>query len=113
MKGFIRCNMGIKSINSNGRTITIRMNQVELAQTHQQMYQAGFIADKELDCYIVQEYGAWMGNTEGPEISEFYQEYIDKGYELVLGPPAPPMTTGYGIFCSNYMELINSKRKKI
>ena len=52
-----------------------------------------------------------MGNTGTNILNERYQEYLEKGYDLVFGLPAPPMTKGYGVFCSNYLDLINSKGK--
>ena len=34
------------------------MNHYELAQKHERMSAAGFIPDRELNCYIVESYGA-------------------------------------------------------
>lgn len=87
------------------------MNPLELAQKHERMRATGFIPGRELNCYIVEGYGAWMGNIGTNELNEHYQEYIEKGYELVVGPPAPPMIKGYGVFCTNYLELVEYKGK--
>lgn len=108
MEGFIRCNVGSKVVNKRGMLHLELMNNYELAQKHERMRTAGFIADRELDCYIVEGYGAWMGNIDGINgLSKRYQEYFEKGYELVIGPPA----NGNGVFCLNYLDLINSKGK--
>ena len=111
MEGFIQCNISSKVVSKKGMLHLELMNHYELAQKHERMSAAGFIPDRELNCYIVEGYGAWMGNSGSTELNEHYQEYLEKGYELVFGPPAPPMTKGCGVFCSNYLDLINSKGK--
>lgn len=117
MKGFVRCSTASKVVLSHGEFSLEPMNSYELAEENNEMREAGFIPNSDLDCYIVEDYGAFMGNIEQANVeqanvpSEFYQEYIDEGYELVLGPPAPPLKEGYGVFCKNYLELVDSKGK--
>lgn len=116
MKGFLRCSMASKVVLSHGEYTLEPMNNNELAEENDNMRKAGFVPNSDLDCYIVEDYGAFMGNVEGNVeqangLGEFWQEYIDKGYELVLGPPAPPLKDGYGVFCKNYLELVDSKGK--
>ena len=112
MKGFVRCSTASKVVLSHGDFTLEPMNSSELAEENNEMREAGFIPNSDLDCYIMEEYGAFMGNVEQANgLSEFCQEYIDKGYELVLGPPAPPLKDGYGVFCKNYLELVDSKGK--
>jgi len=113
MKGFIKCSMHSKVISHQGRSSLFPMNRYELIERNNKMANAGFIPDYDMDCYVMEGYGAWMGNVENADgFSDFYQVYIDKGYELVFGPPAPPQIKGYGVFCNNYLEIIEMPKKK-
>lgn len=84
----------------------------------------GFKIDTINDCYIKEGYGAYMGtlpinNTE--ELKEYlnmpyYQNFISKGYHIVVGPPALNEQThkisGLGLYCKNYEEIIETKKRK-
>ena len=66
----------------------------------------GFIPNEEYNCYIVEDYGAFMANTNEKEDinNSYYNDYKDDGYELVLGPSSND-DYKYGIFCKNYEDI--------
>lgn len=85
----------------------------------------GFIVDLENDCYIKENYGAYMGTlpTTNKLIIQnylqlqYYQNLINKGYKIILGPPAIDSTNyksleGTGLYCQNYEEFLEPKRKR-
>ncbi len=81
----------------------------------------------ELNIYVNNQYGAWMGNINGninndyelsnlscldfdTYISTPLSKYIDAGYELVIGPAVPETDGkmhGIGIYCKNWQEIIS------
>ncbi len=107
MKGFVSCTRNIEHL---GPFFNDKMKY------------NGFIPQYDLDCYVVQGYGAFMGITNVNSIDEllekyyvFYKEYISKGYNLLIGP-APYVAPQHsrGIFCENYLDiLIKNEPNKI
>ncbi len=99
MKGFVSCT---KNIEHFGPFFNENMSLT------------GFIPNYDFDCYIVQNYGAFMGVVSLDSMDDlykkkyvYYKDYIEAGYELTIGP-APYVASNHyhGLFCKNYLDLI-------
>lgn len=79
------------------------------------MYQYGFIYDYEFCGYIKEGYGMFLTNTDKFDNNEnylekmqndkFYREYLNRGFELVIGPAAPAVN---GQICSKSAVYIKN-----
>lgn len=86
------------------------------------MIKDGFIPMYDYNLYVREGYGAYIGNVLQGDMESYrkngisYQEYIDKGYQLVIGPGAPSYrdsVIGYGLYCKNWEEFVDEKHKMI
>ena len=105
MFGIICCSNGIKCMKDDKENIWyVPLDHEELENHNELMREHGFIPNYEYDCYILDGYGAYMGNTDSEDLSEFYwSSFSNMGYDLVLGPKSCDDICGkYGVFCKNY-----------
>ena len=131
MRGFIKCNIVSKNLYTNDHNYLSNNNEYSKYEKWNLMRRAGLFPYPELDIYVNPIYGAWMGNintniTNPLELLDKSQhdldrvtnipfiEFINEGYELVIGPAAPQtngIVYGTGVYCKNWMEIINKKEK--
>ena len=97
-----------------------------------QMIHAGFRADHAYDVFVMDGYGAIITNVDpvqsvsdlencyNPIIRknpylDLLQEAKERGMKLVIGPGMPDSNgreTGFvGLYCSNYVEVVQKKKK--
>lgn len=105
--GFISCNAHTKSGVNNNELVLEAMTVEELKEHNKEMEENGYIPNYELDCYIVDEYGAWMGYIKGiEEFEQHFGHFMEKGYDLIIKPvKSKGHSTKYNVFCRNYHTI--------
>ena len=80
-------------------------------KNNKEIKKEGFIPNEEYNCYIVDDYGAFMSNTNEKEDinNSYYNDYKEDGYILVLGPSSDDEYK-YGIFCKNYEDIASIEK---
>ena len=77
------------------------------------MRKRGFLIDFDNECYIRKDFGAYIRDLNKSnfelEIQNYYGNYLDKDYKLLLGPAFKEDDNKVGLYCSNYLELLNRK----
>lgn len=80
----------------------------------------GFVFDEQSDCWILPEFGAYMGSYNSWSINfvqkKFNEEFPD--YEIFIGPGVSYSSDikvsdgALGIYCGNYKEILSGKKIK-
>ncbi len=68
-----------------------------------------FVPNEKYNCYVVDKYGAWMGDIKKKKEIENYKIL---GYKLKLGPSSNKHYK-YGVFCTNYKKLLKKKKENV
>ena len=110
-------------------------NLMKLKERQNKFLESGLIVDSECDVFVLPGYGAFFYNTkcktieeeiisckEMPPIMNYHVyvpqeellDYIDKGYDFVLGPPIKIFDNDNkslnGVYCTNYNKTLVKKR---
>lgn len=113
MRGIYRCTIGLTNDSKTGELVPMTDEQLKIR--NQKFMDAGFIPNYELDGFVVDGFGAWMGDiTPTDELNgSYFQPFFELGYNIVLGPKGPNSTSdSVGIFCKNYKELLKNEGTK-
>ncbi len=127
MKGFIRCNTLSRNLSVHDNNYQyIDHDDFEKYRRWDFMRKAGISPYPEFNFYVSNEFGAWMGNinsniknvVELLELNQIdldtvkeipYIEFIEEGYELVIGPGVPETDGkihGNGVYCKNWFDIL-------
>lgn len=110
MRGIYRCTIGLTNDPRTSKLVPMTDEQLKIR--NQRFMNAGFIPDYELDGFVVDGFGAWMGDiTPTDEFNgSYFQPFFELGYNIVLGPKGPDsVNNSVGVFCKNYKEMLNNK----
>ena len=114
--GFIRCNIHEKSVINEDNELTLGiMTEEEIEEYNREMISDGFLPNYGLDCYINNDFGAWLGYAKGmPDFEKNYMSLFSEGYDLVLVPnKSKHGNIVYQVFCKNYEDIYKIAIKKI
>lgn len=97
-------------------------------RSHNSALNMGFKVDNVLDVYILDNFGVFLQNIpveiknindllsytliDGTFLYKYYEKYIDKGFNFVIGPAFPSLdgknisNVYSGLYCKNYLEII-------
>ncbi len=112
MRGVYECNIGL-TIDPKTKKQKL-MTEEQLKVRNQKFMELGFIPDYEINCFVVEGFGAWMGDAFSPRDlkDDYFQTFFNMGYDMVIGPKGPNSTGNIGVFCKNYKELLEKHGNK-
>ena len=80
----------------------------------------GLIPDFENKIFVLEGYGAYMGNYNEKSLKKYlkknFSDCVEEGYEIVEGPAAPNKDgsiTGKGLYLLNYENYIEFNKQKV